>query len=90
MLISEYPSTLRQLPLGARLLYRSKTQWRVAVVAKIGEDWITLSVASSTGYNYRLRRLPETEIAFDGTIPFLVFHSNENWRDNFSIYDLRW
>jgi hypothetical protein len=34
--------------------------------------------------------VPETLIAFDGLIPYLQFEPIENWRDNFSVYDLRW
>ncbi|MBA2335279.1 MAG: hypothetical protein ACR2M8_13480 [Pyrinomonadaceae bacterium] len=82
--------TLREMPLGGRLLIRSRTDWRVAVVSRIIEDRITLSVSSPKGRNYRLRRLPESEIFFDGTIPFLVFEADENWRENFAFYDSRW
>ena len=39
---------------------------------------------------YRLRRVPESVIAYDGRIPYLQFDPVENWRDNFSTYDLRW
>jgi hypothetical protein len=38
--------TLASIPLGGRLLIRSKKDWRVAVVSRIGEDKITISVAS--------------------------------------------
>jgi hypothetical protein len=82
--------TLSSIPLGGRLLVRSKTDWRVAVVARIGEDQITISVASPTGYNYRLRRATDALISFDGRIPFLVIEDTEAWRENFSSYDVRW
>lgn len=82
--------TLRDIPIGGRLLIRSKKDWRVAVVSRIGETKITLSISSPSGRNYRLRRLPEAVIGFDGMIPVLKLETAENWRDNFSAYDSRW
>ncbi|MGI8812009.1 MAG: hypothetical protein ACR2IH_05715, partial [Pyrinomonadaceae bacterium] len=67
-----------------------KKDWRVAVVSRIAEGSITLSVASPHGGCYRLRREPTTALNFDGRIPFLLSHTAENWRDNFSVYDVRW
>jgi len=80
--------TLRELPIGARLLIRSKTDWRAAVVSQFYEEKATLIVCSPTGRTYRLRRCLEIEIIFDGTIPILKIESEENWRDNFAKYDL--
>ena len=82
--------TLANIPLGGRLLIRSKTTWRVAVVSRITEEHITISVASPRGSCYRLRRPIDAEIGVDGGIPFLKFESPEAWRDNFSAYDVRW
>ena len=82
--------TLRELPIGARLLIRSKTNWRVAVVSKFYEEKATLIVCSPNGTTYRLRRLLEMAIIYDGEIPILQCDSEENWRDNFSKYDVRW
>ena len=82
--------TLASIPLGGRLLIRSKTDWRVAVVCRIAEDRITISVASPKGYNYRLRRATDASISFDGRIPFLVIEDSDTWRENFSSYDARW
>ena len=82
--------TLASIPLGGRLLIRSKTDWRVAVVSRIGEDKITISVASPTGYNYRLRRPLDAVVDFDGRIPYLIAEAAETWRENFSSYDVRW
>jgi len=87
---AETQITLRELPIGARLLIRSKTDWRVAVVSQFYEEKATLIVCSPSGRTYRLRRLLELEITFDGKIPILKSESNENWRDNFSKYDVRW
>lgn len=82
--------TLANIPLGGRLLIRSKTNWRVAVVSRITEEHVTISVASPRGSCYRLRRPIDSEIELDGGIPFLKFESAEAWRENFSPYDLRW
>ena len=81
---------LRELPIGARLLIRSKTDWRAAVVSQFYEEKATLIVCSPSGRTYRLRRLIEMEIVFDGKIPILKSDSEDNWRDNFSKYDARW
>ena len=90
MEITETQITLRELPVGARLLIRSKKDWRVAVVSQFYEEKATLIVCSPNGRTYRLRRLLETEIIFDGTIPVLKTEAEENWRENFTKYDVRW
>ena len=87
---AETEITLALIPLGGRLLVRSKKDWRTAVVSRIAEGTITLSVASPSGGCYRVRRVPETLIAYDGRIPYLQFDPFENWRENFSAYDVRW
>jgi hypothetical protein len=80
---------LADLPIGSRLLVRSKENWRSAVISKVIEETVTLIVASPSGYSYRLRRHLETEIYLDGELPILE-NSEENWRDNFAKYDGRW
>jgi hypothetical protein len=87
---SENQLSLNQLPLGARLLVRSKKDWRSAVVSKSDEAKITLIVCSPSGRTYRVRRALETKITFEGRIPILKVSSKENWRQNFSKYDMRW
>ncbi len=87
---TEIQVTLRELPIGARLLIRSKTDWRVAVVSQFYEEKATLIVCSANGRTYRLRRLIEMEIIYDGKIPILKCDSEESWRDNFTKYDVRW
>jgi len=88
--ITQVINRLDQLPLGGRLLVRSKKDWRVAVVSHINDERIVLSVASPRGGCYRLRRPSDTEIGFDGRIPFLKFDCNDVWRENFTKYDARW
>lgn len=82
--------TLRELPIGARLLIRSKTDWRSAVVSRFDLEKAVLSVCSPTGRTYRLRRDLEAEIIFDGRIPILKIETEEDWRENFTKYDFRW
>lgn len=80
---------LADLPIGSRLLVRSKKDWRNGVISKIVEGIVTIIVSSPGGYSYRLRKTLQTEITFDGELPILE-NSDENWRDNFSKYDVRW
>jgi hypothetical protein len=87
---AEAQITLASIPLGGRLLIRSKTDWRVAVVSRIADDQITISVASPKGYNYRLRRPANARVDLDGLIPYLTIESTEAWRENFTSYDVRW
>ncbi len=82
--------TLRELPIGGRLLVRSKTDWRSAVVARFNLEKVTLIVCSPTGRTYRLHRHLEAKILFDGFIPILRIETEENWRENFTKYDFRW
>jgi hypothetical protein len=81
---------LRELPIGGRLLIRSKTDWRSAVVSKIIGEKVTLIVCSPKGGTYRMNRALEAEIIFDGSIPILKIETEENWRENFTKYDFRW
>lgn len=78
------------MPLGGRLLVRSRIEWRSAVVAGRSEEAVVLSVSSPGGRNYRLARARESELVFDGRIPYLPAEESEPWRENFSAYDLRW
>lgn len=82
--------TLGDLPIGARLLVRTKTDWRTAVVSQFYTEKATLIVCSPSGRTYRLRRLLEMEVIFDGKIPILKNDLEENWRENFTKYDSCW
>jgi hypothetical protein len=82
--------TLDRLPVGSRLLVRSRTDWRYASVARVSEDRIVLTICSPSGRTYRLRRGLDAELVFEGIIPILKQELEENWRDNFSRYDRRW
>jgi hypothetical protein len=84
------PKTLGEFPIGARLLVRTKKDWRTAVVSQFYEEKATLIICSPNGRTYRLRRLLEMEIIFDGKIPILKTDLEEDWRENFTKYDFRW
>lgn len=81
---------LHTLPIGARLLVRSKKDWRTAAVSRIGEEKIVLTICSPTGRTYRLYREPNVELSYEGIIPILKPDADENWRENFTSYDMRW
>ena len=87
---AETQITLDKLAVGSRLLVRSKQDWRFAAVSRIAEERIILTVCSPSGRTYRLRRDMDSEVSMEGTIPILVYDSEENWRENFSRYDHRW
>ena len=87
---TEITITLREMPIGSRLLIRTRADWRSAVISQFGEEKAVISVCSPTGRTYRLRRDLETEIIFDGGIPILKIEREENWRENFTKYDFRW
>jgi hypothetical protein len=82
--------TLRDLPLGGRLIVRSRKDWRVAVISRLAEDQATLSIASPSGYSYRLRKPLDMSVTFDGMIPCLETDHPDTWRENFSTLDRRW
>ena len=87
---AETQITLGELPVGSRLLVRSKKDWRVAVLSRFTEEKATLIVCSPSGRTYRLYRNLEVEIIFDGSVPILKIEPEENWRENFTKYDFRW
>lgn len=83
----EISHTLAALPLGARLILRCRKDWRVASVAAVALDQITLSVASPSGYTYRVRRPPNAALTYEGAIPIL---GEGSWRIGLARYDARW
>ncbi|MDQ6787849.1 MAG: hypothetical protein M3033_13665 [Acidobacteriota bacterium] len=87
---AETQITLRQLPIGARLIVKCKKDWRGAVVSKMDEEKVILIVCSASGGTYRLRRPLETSINFDGKFSILHNGCEDNWRTGFVKYDTRW
>ena len=90
MKTSQTQKTLRELPVGARLIVKCKKDWRGAVVSSINEEKVILIVCSASGGTYRLRRPPETAIIFDGAFSILPDGCEDEWRENFIKYDARW
>lgn len=82
--------TLQQLPTGTRLIVRSRVDWRFAAVSRVSDEKVVLTVCSPKGRTYRLWREVDCEIDVEGTIPILRHDIDDNWRDNFGSYDLRW
>lgn len=79
---------LADLPIGARLLVRSRTDWRFATIAAATPERITLTVCSPSGRTYRLRREPDLPLHLDGHIP--IAGARGTWRISLARYDLRW
>ena len=84
------PDTLAQLPLGARLILRCRKDWRMAAVAAIECEQITLTVCSPTGHTYRVRRPASAPLALEGHIPILSDRAHAGWRVSLARYDARW
>ncbi len=78
---------LNTLPIGAKLLVRCKSDWRMAVVSANFEGKTTLQICSPKGRTYRKRCAAETFIIYDGAIPLL---GEGVWRDELVKYDFRW
>lgn len=81
---------LEELSIGSRLLVRSRTDWRHAAVSKIVDERVVLTVCSPTGRTYRLRREFDAEVIVKNTVHILAHDQTDDWRENFSRYDLRW
>jgi len=79
--------SLGELPIGARLVIRCKSDWRSAAVSARREQRIVLTIASPGGRTYRKSCAPDTEIVFVGTLPVI---GTGNWREGFVRYDGRW
>jgi len=84
------PTTLGLLPVGSRIVVRSRVDWRHAAIARVAEDTVVLTVHSPSGYSYRLRRGLDAEVCYDGEIAVLSSDHKDNWRKNFSPLDPRW
>jgi hypothetical protein len=82
--------TLDKLPVGSRLLVRSREDWRFAAVSKVVESRVVLTVCSPKGGTYRLRRDTDTVLVRDGLLFILPYDCHDTWRDNFTSYDVRW
>ena len=84
------PRTLGDLPIGYRLMCRSRTDWRTAAVSRFVPGKAILTVCSPSGRTYRLSRRADLEVYADGDLLVLRYEEEENWRENFAEYDSRW
>ena len=84
--------TIEDLPIGSKLLYRSKQDWRTAVVSRINEENATLIVCSPTGRTYKLKRKLQAQVYYEGSLVILKAdgYAGEDWKDNYGNYDQRW
>ena len=86
--INAKAQTLGSLHLGARLIFRSRKDWRAATVVHASSEKVTLAVCAPSGYIYRVRRPPDAPLYFDGA--FFLLDASAAWRANFARYDSRW
>jgi hypothetical protein len=78
------------MPVGSRLLVRSKADWRQASISKRSDEKIVITVCSPGGRTYRLRRTTDAGVILSGHIAVLIADFPDTWRSNFSCYDTRW
>jgi hypothetical protein len=81
---------LRDLPVGTRLILRTKTDWRSAVISRIGESGVSLRVCCSSGRVYWTKRASEMEVLLEENIFRLETIVEEDWRTNFARFEMRW
>src|ERR1700745_778197 len=79
---SETKIKLSDLPIGARLLVRSRRDWRVAAISRTVEEVTVLTVCSPSGYSYRLRRDSSTGVIIEGNFAILPADYQNTWREN--------
>lgn len=81
---------LADFPIGSRIMYRAKDDWRTAVISRANEDSLTLIVCSPTGRTYRIKRKSEALVKKDSCILILIDPRKDDWRTNITDYDRRW
>ncbi len=81
---------LGELPVGSRLVVRSKADWRHASISKRIEEKIVITVCSPGGRTYRLRREFDAGVMLNGPIAILIADLADDWHTNLSSYDTRW
>ncbi len=83
-------TTLRELPVGTRLLIRTRKDWRSAVISRVGEADVALRVCCSSGRTYWTKRDSDTCVIFERNIFRLETLAPEDWRVNFAKFEVRW
>jgi hypothetical protein len=87
---AETQISLSDLPVGTRLLIRTKTDWRSAVISRVGESGVALRVCCSSGRTYRTKRASEMSVVAEQNIFRLETIVEEDWRANFAKFEMRW
>ena len=90
MSVSTSQTTLRELPVGTRLLLRTSKDWRSAVISRTGETDVALRVCCSSGRAYWTKRGSETTVILEQNIFRLETLTEEDWRTNFARFEVRW
>jgi hypothetical protein len=90
MEVSTSQTTLRELPVGTRLLLRTSKDWRSAVISRTGETDVALRVCCSSGRTYWTKRGSETTVILEQNIFRLETLTEEDWRSNFARFEVRW
>lgn len=81
---------LSHLPTGARLLFRSRNEWRAAAIAEFNENKVSIHVASPSGRTYRIYRPIDSLLIFDGRFFRLTGENPPPDKADFTMYDPRW
>lgn len=81
---------LSELPVGTRLLIRTKKDWRSAVISRVGETDVALRVCCSSGRTYWTKRASEMPVVREENIFRLETIADEDWRANFAKFEVRW
>jgi hypothetical protein len=87
---SSAQTTLRDLPVGTRLLLRTNKDWRSAVISRTGETDVSLRVCCSSGRTYWTKRGSEMFVLKEENIFRLETIAEDDWRTNFAKFEMRW
>ena len=83
-------TTLASLPVGSRLLIRSRKDWRFAAISRISGDRAILTVCSPSGHTYGQGFGIDAQVIKDGSLYLLLNPCADSWRNNLGHYDKRW
>jgi hypothetical protein len=81
--------TVGDLPTGTRVVIRSRTDWRTGAIARSNDEKVTVSVASPSGRNYRIRLEKSIRVNTREPIYIIPKGSDVDWLSVFCEYDDR-
>ncbi|MEW6362013.1 MAG: hypothetical protein AB1477_07845 [Acidobacteriota bacterium] len=87
---SQNKITLSQMPIGSRILFRSRNEWRAASIARVADGRVSIQIASPLGRIYRISRSADTALYFDGRFYRLRPKVNSGDFVPVAVYDRRW